>query len=99
MKTLTRTITFLCFSFLATSVSSAPKPCGNGNYENCVSSAPVVEQRDGWFQQQFRSPRVYYVVDRVTQLCIMVHLELQASVNVDCQNLKKREEWKDIITW
>lgn len=99
MNTFDKSGIILLLMFLALPVSSAPKPCGNGNYENCVSSAPVVEQRDGWYQQQFRSPRVYYVVDRVTQLCIMVHLELQASVNVDCQKLKKRVEWKDIITW
>lgn len=80
-------------------VTAAPQPCGGGNYENCVSSARVVEQRDGWYQQQFRSPRVYYVVDRVTRLCIMVHIDLQASVEVDCQDLKRRVEWEDIITW
>ncbi|MDX1518628.1 MAG: hypothetical protein R3318_00805 [Gammaproteobacteria bacterium] len=99
MKSLLLPAAALALASLSQTVSADPKPCGQGNYENCQSSARVVEQRDGWYQQQFRSPRVYYVVDRVTQLCLMVHLELQASVNIDCQKLRKRQEWKEIITW
>ena len=47
----------------------------------------------GWYKE-INGGGVYpYFVDTITQLCFF------GATLIPCQNLKKRVEWKNIITW
>lgn len=62
-----------------------------------MAKTPEVKQlKDGWYIQYHQD--VYYLVDTKTQLCF-VWTRGNGITLIPSENLKNREEWRNIITW
>ena len=61
----------------------------------------VIKLPDGWYQTKpparlDENNSLIYEVDTKTQLCF---ISWYGHTLIPCSNLKRRPEWKDIITW
>ena len=58
----------------------------------------VIQGKDGISHAlyDFGGYRIAYIVDTVAQLCFADH---EGLVQISCQDLAKRDEWKPVITW
>ena len=64
----------------------------------------VQESKDGAYFQAvdlLRGSHSYYLVDTRAELCFVLFNQSGSGgmTLIPCKNLKKRAEWKDIITW
>jgi len=60
----------------------------------------VTKAKEGMVWAKYEAPgnvSLFYQVDTVAQLCFVAGM--YDFSEIDCQNLAKRPEWKDIILW
>jgi len=61
---------------------------------------PKVEKSENGFYNSWVDRFFYYRVDTVTQLCFAAEMTGgRALIQISCENLAKRPEWVEIITW
>jgi hypothetical protein len=54
------------------------------------------DSKSGIYTQPINSAYLIYTVDPSTEQCFVAW---NGIATIPCKNLKKRDEWKDIITW
>lgn len=63
------------------------------------ASEPKVERYDdSEFYNSEAADNLWYVVDTAAQLCYFTEVR-GGYIQIPCDNLKKRPEWKNIIKW
>ncbi len=63
------------------------------------AKTPRVDKRiSNLFLQNFRNEGFSYIVDPYAQLCFM-QTHNGGVIKIDCQALKRRGEWDDVIYW
>ncbi len=63
------------------------------------SEAPGVHEKDYGLYIQRVEHDINYYVDTVTQLCFVLHNSKGGATPINCNNLYKRDEWKEYISW
>lgn len=61
-----------------------------------ATSPLIKEESDGWYIQSHGV--LQYWVDAKSESCFVVYYKSSVTI-MDCEKLKKRDEWKNIITW
>jgi hypothetical protein len=65
-----------------------------------LTEVKVIKAKEGMYWAKYEAPgnvSLFYQVDTVAQLCFVAGM--YDFSEIDCQNLAKRPEWKNIITW
>lgn len=80
-------------------VSGIFSPNALAEEEKYKSRAGIRALPDKWYEQEFASPKVSYMVDTVTRQCYLIDRRWNAVISIECADLLRRSEWEPILDW